>query len=304
MAQTDHPTEIDRFVARLDQEEAAAKTIANYRSDLSLFARWFRDTSGEAFAAAAVTPTDLRDYRSYLLTTKRSSPATVNRHLAALKRFFRFAHAQGWVTEDPTAAVRGVQQVQVAPKALAKREVDKLLRAAERYGSKRDLAILATLRHTGLRVGELAALRLGDVAIGERKGELVVRSGKGGKYRVVPLNLDARRAITAYQEVRPKVVDDHLFVGQRGTGLTIRAVEKLVEKYARLAGLPDVSPHTLRHTFGKHALDAGVDLVTVSRLLGHERLETTAIYTTPSAADLATAVAKLEADHLSGNEVE
>jgi integrase/recombinase XerC len=91
-------------------------------------------------------------------------------------------------------------------------------------------------------------------------------------------------------------VDDRLFVGQRGTGLTPRAVEKLVEKYARLAGLPDVSPHTLRHTFGKHALDAGVDLVTVSRLLGHERLETTAIYATPAAADLEAAVRRLETD--------
>ena len=107
---------------------------------------------------------------------------------------------------------------------------------------------------------------------------------------------EAAALADAYREVRPKVVDDHLFVGQRGTGLTPRAVEKLVEKYARLAGLPDVSPHVLRHTFGKHALDAGVDLVTVSRLLGHERLETTAIYTTPSAGDLATAVAKLETD--------
>ena len=304
MTQTDHPTELDQFLTRLAQEEAAAKTIANYQSDLSLFARWFRESTGEDFAAAAVTPTDLRDYRAYVLTTKQSSPATVNRHLAALKRFFRFAHAQGWVTEDPTAVVKGVQRVQVAPKALAKRDVDKLLRAAERYGSKRDLAILATLRHTGLRVGELTALRLGDVEISDRKGEVVVRSGKGGKYRVVPLNLDARRAIAAYQEVRPQVVDTHLFIGQRGTGLTVRAVEKLVEKYARLAGLPAVSPHTLRHTFGKHALDAGVDLVTVSRLLGHERLETTAIYTTPSAADLATAVAKLEADHLGGTEVD
>jgi integrase/recombinase XerC len=297
-------TQIDEFLTRLIQEEAAAKTIANYKSDLGLFARWFRDTAGEAFSAAAVTPTDLRDYRSYLLTHKRASPATVNRHLAALKRFFRFAHAMGWIGEDPTTAVKGVQQVQVAPKALSKREVDKLLRAAERYGSKRDVAILATLRHTGLRVGELTALRLADVAIGERTGELVVRSGKGGKYRVVPLNLDARRAIAAYVEVRPKVVDDHLVVGQRGTGLTVRAVEKLVEKYARLAGLPDVSPHVLRHTFGKHALEAGVDLVTVSRLLGHERLETTAIYTTPSAADLEIAVAKLEADAVGGTGVD
>jgi integrase/recombinase XerC len=123
-----------------------------------------------------------------------------------------------------------------------------------------------------------------------------VRSGKGGKYRVVPLNLDARRALSSYPEVRPHVIDAHLFVGQRGRGLTPRAVEKLVEKYAHLAGLSGVSPHVLRHTFGKHALDAGVDLVTVSRLLGHERLETTAIYTTPSAADLDAAVRRLETD--------
>jgi integrase/recombinase XerD len=293
-------SQVDQFLTRLAQEEAAAKTVANYKSDLGLFARWFRDTTGEDFAAAAITPTDLREYRSYLLTTKRSSPATVNRHLAALKRFFRFAQATGWVTEDPTLVVKGIATVPIAPKALSKRDVDKLLRAAERYGSTRDRAILAILRHTGIRVGELTSLRLGDVAIGERKGELVVRAGKGGKYRVVPLNLDARRALGAYLEVRPQVVDTHLFVGQRGTGLTIRAVEKLVEKYARLAGLPDVSPHVLRHTFGKHALDAGVDLVTVSRLLGHERLETTAIYTTPSAADLEAAVARLEADAVHG----
>lgn len=222
-------TQIEEFLIRLAHEEAAVKTVANYKIDLGLFARWVRETTGEDFAAAVVTPTDLRDYRSYLLTTKRSSPATVNRHLAALRRFFRFALAQSWVSEDPTAVVKGVQHVAVSPKALSKREVDKLLRAAERYGSKRDQAILATLRHTGLRVGELTALHLADVAISERKGELVVRSGKGSKYRVVPLNLDARRALSAYLEVRAQVVDAHLFVGQRGTGLTVRAVEKLVE---------------------------------------------------------------------------
>src|SRR5215216_1485890 len=107
----DPMTQIDHFLTRLVQEEAAAKTIANYKSDLGLFARWFGDTVGEDFAAAAVTPTDLRDYRSFLLTTKQASPATVNRHLAALKRFFRYAHALGWIAEDPTVAVKGIQQV-------------------------------------------------------------------------------------------------------------------------------------------------------------------------------------------------
>src|SRR5205814_4655345 len=160
------------------------------------------------------------------------------------------------------------------------------------------------LRHTGIRVGELTALRLSDVTITERKGQLVVRAGKGSKYRVVPLNADARKALSDYLAVRPKSTADHLFLGRRSDGLSPRAVEKTVLKYAQQARMEEVSPHTLRHTFGKSALDAGVDLVTVSRLMGHERLETTAIYTTPSAQDLEQAVEKLEADYsdLAGSE--
>jgi site-specific recombinase XerD len=185
-----------------------------------------------------------------------------------------------------------------APRALPKKDVDRLIREVERSGNRRDLAVLQTLRHTGIRVGELTALRLADVEISERKGQLVVRFGKGSKYRVVPLNADARKALSDYLAVRPKSTSDALFLGRRSEGLSPRAVEKTVLKYAQHAGLEDVSPHTLRHTFGKQALDAGVDLVTVSRLMGHERLETTAIYTTPSAQDLEKAVEKLEADYV------
>ena len=112
----------------------------------------------------------------------------------------------------------------------------------------------------------------------------------------LPLNVDARRTISDYLEVRPAVSSDALFIGQRGDHLGPRAVEQLVAKYARLAGLEDVTPHTLRHSFGKHTLDAGADLVAVAALLGHERLETTAIYTTPSQRDLERMVEKLEQD--------
>ena len=141
-----------------------------------------------------------------------------------------------------------------------------------------------------------ALARFGDVELSERKGTLTVRSGKGSKFRVLPLNLDARRAIKSYLHVRSHVSVDHLFIGQRGQGVSTRAVELLVTKYGRLAGLEDVTPHTLRHSFGKHALDAGADLVSVAALLGHQRLDTTAIYTTPSQRDLERVVAKLEQD--------
>jgi len=123
-----------------------------------------------------------------------------------------------------------------------------------------------------------------------------VRAGKGNKDRVIPLKNDARQAIGSYLAVRPVVADDHIFVGQRGEPLKPQGVQQVVAKNARRAGLPEVPPHVLRHTFAKHVLDAGEDLATVQRLLGHERLETTAIYIQPTARDLEEAVRRLEAD--------
>jgi len=290
--------EITRFIADLKRQEAAAKTVANYLSDLNCFARWFTQTTGEGFAAANVTPTDIRGYRSYLQTTQGRAPATVNRRLAALRRFFGWAIGAGVASENPTLSVKGVQSVPQGPRSLEKREVDKLIRMAEKDATdgpgKRNLAILVTLRHTGLRVGELCDLRLSDVLISERKGAVTVRSGKGNKHRVVPLNNDARKAISDHLDVRPKVVGDYLFIGQRGEPLRPQGVELIVAKYARLAGLENVTPHVLRHSFAKQVLDTGTDLVAVSKLLGHQRLDTTARYTQPTERDLEKAVERLE----------
>src|SRR5215210_3136471 len=294
----DKPVDFDRLVGRflqdLERQETSPKTRDAYRLDVLHFASWFTQTVGEAFSPEAITPTDVREYRGHLLTVERRQPATVNRRLAALRRFFQWAKALGLAKELPTDNVKGVASSPRAPHWLDKRDVDRLIRTVERHGNTRDLAIVLTLRHTGIRVSELSALLTGDVEISERKGSLTVRSGKGSKFRVLPLNVDARRAIAAYLKVRPTVSADQLFIGQRGQGISSRAVERLVTKYGRLAGLEDVTPHTLRHSFGKHTLDAGADLVSVAALLGHQRLETTAIYTTPSQRDLERVVEKLE----------
>src|SRR5436190_16806080 len=287
---------VDRFLQDLERQETSPQTRHAYRLDLLHFAAWFARTVGETFSPEVVTPTDVREYRGFLLNVEKRQPATVNRRLAALRRFFQWATATGLAKELPTENVKGVASAPRAPHWLEKRDVDRLIRMVERHGNTRDLAIVLTLRHTGIRVSELSNLTVGDVETSERKGSLTVRSGKGGKFRVLPLNFDARKAIIAYCDVRPTVSADQLFIGQRGQGISSRAVELLVTKYGRLAGLEDVTPHTLRHSFGKHALDAGADLVSVSALLGHERLETTAIYTTPSQRDLEKVVEKLEQD--------
>src|SRR3954466_3319835 len=206
---------VGRFLQDLERQETSPNTRDAYRLDLLHFAGWFARTMGEAFTPEAVTPTDVREYRGYLLNVEKRQPATVNRRLAALRRFFQWAKATGLVKELPTDNVKGVASSPRAPHWLEKRDVERLIRTVERHGNTRDLAIVLTLRHTGIRVSELCSLTLGDVEISERKGSLTVRSGKGGKFRVLPLNSDARKAIDGYRDVRAKVSDDQLFVGQR-----------------------------------------------------------------------------------------
>src|SRR5829696_9163135 len=160
---------VGRFLQDLERQEVSPKTRASYRLDLLHFAGWFSQTVGESFAPDTVTPTDVREYRGYLLNVEKRQPATVNRRLAALRRFFQWARAIGLVKELPTENVKGVASAARAPHWLEKRDVDRLIRTVERHGNTRDLAIVLTLRHTGLRVGELASLMVGDVETSERK---------------------------------------------------------------------------------------------------------------------------------------
>jgi site-specific recombinase XerD len=242
-------------------------TVYGYMQDLSMFQEWFRISTGEVFWPTAVTPVDVRNYKSHLQTVRNFKPATINRRLAAVRAFFDWAIAERLVTETPVK-VHNVEELPTAPRSIDERTYAKLLRVAQKVGDKRTIAIVQLLRHSGLRVGELCSLRLSDLTISDRKGKVIVRSGKGSRYREVPLNLDARRALQDYLAERPDVESVHVFVGQRQSGLTDSAVQRLIAELGRLAAIDDLTPHVLRHTFGKGLIDAGVDLVTVKTLMG------------------------------------
>jgi site-specific recombinase XerD len=195
--------------------------------------------------------------------------------------------------------VKGVPTVTTAPRSLTRRELGKLIRAAEQDAvtgmnhGVRNLAILQVLRNTGLRVGELVQLQLDDVEIAERSGSLIGRAGKGSKHRVVPLNVTARRALSDYFAVRP-AGQPWVFLSQKGGRLTAQPVGRLVAKCAQRAQLQHVTPHTLRHSFAKDVLDQGESLTKVAALLGYVTVQTTAVYTRPSRLDLERAVASLQ----------
>ena len=241
-----------------------------------------------------ITPIDVKQYKAYLLQVKGFKPATVNRRLASISAFCEWARRENLVDTNPREGIGNVQEVELAPRWLTKKEQYALLRAVQKDGNPRDEALIMLLLHTGLRVGEASNLRLSDVEISERKGQVTVRDGKGGKHRVIPLNSDVRKALAAYLQVRRDASHDYLFVGKQSGRLKAWGIQYVASKYAYLAKLDRLTPHTLRHTFGKNLVDAGVSLDKVATLLGHENLNTTRLYTKPSGADLAQAVEKLE----------
>lgn len=301
----------DDFALYLRARDRSERTIRGYVQDLKFFADWFQATNGESLIAEAVTPLDVREYRGFLLNIEKQRASTVNRKLAAVRSWLVWAESAGRIESNPAQGIKVVRLNRPQPRWLDRKEIYALLRelqkadqlAAARAGgkddhpaviqAKRDTAVIALLLHAGLRVGELAALEMADVDISERRGEVVVRQGKGGKERTVPLNIDARRALKAWYDVRPKDAGQRLFTGKGGQPLTERGVQHMVKRYAEAAGLERCSPHVLRHSFGKNLADADVRLERIAALMGHEDLETTRIYVTPSSQDLTSAVERI-----------
>lgn len=283
-----------RFGQYLRASDKSEHTIEAYLRDLRLFSEWFQNSNGDEMTPEAITPIDVREYKGYLLQVKASKPATVNRKLASISALCDWARKEGLIEANPAQGISIVQEVELAPKWLTKKEQYALLRAVQKEGNPRDQALIMLLLHTGLRVSEVSDLRLSDIEISERKGQLTVRDGKGGKHRMVPLNADVRKTLVTYLEVRPDAAHDYLFVGKQKGRLKPWGIQYVASKYTYLARLDSVTPHTLRHTFGKNLVDARVSLDKVATLLGHKNLNTTRMYTRPSALDLAHAVDKLE----------
>jgi site-specific recombinase XerD len=271
----------------------SAHTVKAYAHDLGGFAQWFTQTTGEPFDPQAIGPRDIAEYRSDQLT-RGKKPATVNRRLVALQRFYTWAQKHGQATHNPFEALESFrikQQQGIAPKWLDEHQQMALLRAVRRGKNVRDLAMIEVMIKTGLRVSELVDLMLSDVELAERGGKVIVREGKGGKYREVPLSKEVRVALETYLQKRQEEGSGRLFLGQRGP-LNVPGVQYLVAKYTYQVQLSGVTPHTFRHTFGKNLVDAGVSLEQVAALLGHESLDTVMIYTKPSHGDLEKAVRK------------
>lgn len=281
---------LDRFCGWLVEVERSRHTVKNYREDLEAFEVWYRLKFDEPPTLEMLSAAELRGWKEECRVSRNLEPATVNRRLSALRSLVRWAEARGWIAE--VATPKSLRKVRQPPKWLDLSEQRALVRAAGRFGGKRESALVSVLVHTGLRVEEAAQLVAGDVEIRERSGWLTVRSGKGRKQRRVPLNVEARSALGVLLGLAPDGGASGVFWGQRGP-LSVRGIQSLIEKLAHHARLPDLTCHVLRHTFGHNLAVAGVPIQVIADLMGHESLETTRGYVLPGDSDLAAAVDRL-----------
>jgi integrase/recombinase XerC len=277
---------LEAFVAHLrDERGLSAHTVAAYRRDMTQFLQF----AGRAGVTdpALVEPLLLRRFLA-LQRTRGLAAASIARKAAALRTGFRFLARRSLVADDPAAGLGVPRGPKRLPVVLKPRQVDRLLAGPDPVDpiGLRDRAILELLYATGIRVGELCGLRLGDVDL---TADTVLVLGKGAKQRVVPFGEPARVALLDYlvkgraaMLPGPDRASDReaLFFNRRGRPMTQRDVRGMLERYRVAAGAPaGTSPHTLRHSYATHLLEGGADLRAVQELLGHVALTTTQTYT-------------------------
>ncbi|HEU5182822.1 MAG TPA: tyrosine recombinase XerC [Candidatus Polarisedimenticolia bacterium] len=281
----------------LDQN-SSPETIRAYASDLGEFDAF----AGRELGGGDADPrrVDRLLIRGFLgdLHERGIKKSTVARKLAALRSFFRYLKRRGKVKDNPAEAVSTPRQERRLPRQLSVGEMSHLLDMPD--GSMplgaRDRAILELLYASGLRVSELTALEFDDLDLGEGMVRVL---GKGRKERLVPVGSQAVKAIRGYLkrraelEPRPGSGKDALFLNFRGTRLNVRSVRRILNHALESAAITrKVSPHTLRHSFATHLLDAGADLRSIQELLGHASLSTTQKYTHVSTERLLKAYGK------------
>jgi len=295
---------IDQFIHHLRSYDRSESTVTAYVADLAAFSQWYLDHTDIPMEPAAVMSVDIREFKEHLLADGYKA-SSINRKLAALSTFFSWCHDSALVETDPTSTIRGVRiQSAPAPRWLTRKEQKALIRELQvslmlastpiaELRVQRDRAMVALMMWSGLRRSEVANAEMAKLEMNGRRGALRV-IGKGQKERVVHLNADALGALRAWLNVRSTHPDAagcrYLFLSQQGAGLTPKSVYRAVRKHAKRAGIHDLTPHSLRHTFGKSLVDKGVSLERIARLMGHDSVTTTAIYLEPSGADLDKAV--------------
>ncbi len=284
--------------AKYLKEGRSSKTVEAYLCDLRQFGAWFERVNAEELRPERVTGVDCHDFRRDQLEREQVAPSTWNRRRASLVVFTQWAIVQGYLKNDPMDSVDEKEVVELPPRWLDEGEYRRLVRdfdqqvnaASTVYQERTSLmyrSIGALMLYAGLRVEEVCSLDPGDLEISDRKGRVIVRDGKGGKHREIPLSKKARRALSAWLEWREKHHSEQvpLFFGKKMEALGQRAVQMYFQDVRRVLEIEDLTPHALRHTFVKRLVDARHPINWIQKLAGHSDIRTTFRYAQAGWAD-------------------
>jgi len=280
---------IEQFLEHLRYERnVSAHTLRNYESDLEQFTHFLApDQKTKLPDVSEIDHLTIREWMASLHSDQKKK-SSIARKLAALRTFFQFLVREGMLELNPAKLVSTPKLEKKLPKHLSIEEAIRFIESpdAETDLGKRDRAMLELMYATGVRVAELTTLNVADV---DFQNQLIRVTGKRRKQRIVPFGDPAGEAIRNYLGVREHFLfnapvskrdEAALFLNYQGTRITTRSVGRMVEKYIRIcAGMHNISPHALRHSFATHLLDSGADLRDIQELLGHARLSTTQVYT-------------------------
>lgn len=284
---------MDDFTLWLMEQGKGQRTIEEYQTTLRELVKWYDGSNVNPFDPENVTSHDLHDWIKHMRTTQKLAPSTINKRIAAIKTYWNFLIQTGRVQLNPTqpVKVKRISSLWQTPRWLSRKEQARFLNQVRKeknpWKRARNLAMMQTMLQAGLRISEVSALDLEDVD--RIRKTLIVRSGKGGKSRIALMNPDLVKALEEWIAERGEEPGP-LFLSERNTRITRQGIHHLVRKYLDEAGLVHASAHSLRHSFCRNLIDAGQPLQVVAQLAGHESLETTRRYVTPSEHDLRRAV--------------
>lgn len=268
---------VEQFSQSMTESGKSENTIATYVRNAELFIDWLEGIIGESFNGK-ITGMDIAEYTKYLTDTKKQSLNSIKAKLTALQKFAEYLTNAGYMQHIKVQQKKGIVEPDV--EVLEKNELYKYLRYTINTENLLNIAIVQLILNTGIRESELCNLEISDIEISDRKGSITIRSGKGNKYREIPLNKEARNALANYiNNARPTDSGSNkVFIGQRGA-LTRNAVYKIVNKLGVKALGKNVYPHMLRHQcFTAMAKNPDIDLKTISSIAGHSSTELTMRY--------------------------
>jgi site-specific recombinase XerD len=289
---------IDSFLSYMKTEKIASpSTIYGYRKEVRKFIDYI--TSINISDVNLISTSTVRQYFYYSKESRGLCQSSISKIVATIKSFFNYLEEEEIIVKNPTRKIRIPKKIYRIPSVMSKFEVDLIIKSVDfaplrcRKNNTRDKLVLSLLYYTGIRKSELLNLNWTDINLS--KSFIIIRRGKGGKDRLIPLHKEVTELLDKYLDERLPLKTEALIIGEQGRRMCNCSFVNLLKMYLAISGLKrkGYTAHSFRHTFATHLIEAGVDLFKVQKLLGHASLDTTKIYINFNSSQMAKAVDRL-----------